>query len=58
MWHLKTKNKNKKLEGFRGFKLKSWNRTDYRNMMIKTRSQQRNNYTSTNKTRAKIKSRK
>ena len=33
IYYLKTRKK-KQLEGFRGFKLKSWNRSDYRNMVI------------------------
>lgn len=32
-FYLKSR-KRKKLEGFRGYKLKSWNRSDYRNMMM------------------------
>jgi hypothetical protein len=40
-FYLKSR-KRKNNEGFRGFKLKSWNRSDYRNMMNKTQIQSNN----------------
>jgi hypothetical protein len=40
-FYLKSR-KRKNNEGFRGYKLKSWNRNDYRNMMNKTQIQSNN----------------
>ena len=48
--------KRKKLDGFRGFKLKSWNRTDYRNMMSKSNFGKRDFDRTFYKSRSKIRS--
>lgn len=47
IYYLKSRKKAKKFQGFRGFKLKSWNRNDYRNMMI-TQQLIQNRITSSN----------
>lgn len=54
-FYLKARKK-KQLEGFRGFKLKSWNRNDYRNMMIQNRTTKVREDSSLSKSKNRVKS--